>query len=77
MPGEKPEQLGDWDQNRLFLAEISGNFRCQDGGVDKFLQSENSVLYIDRENYAARQEELAGCRVLYLDEAYPYVVLGR
>lgn len=77
VPGEKPEQLGDWDQNRLFLAEISGNFRCQDGGVDKFLQSENSVLYIDRENYAARQEELAGCRVLYLDEAYPYVVLGR
>ena len=77
VPGEKPEQLGDWDQNRLFLAEISGNFRCQDGGVEKFLESKDSVLYIDRENYAARQEELAGCEVLYVDEAYPYVVLGR
>ena len=77
VPGEKPEQLGDWDQNRLFLAEISGNFRCQDGGVEEFLQSENSVLYIDRGNYGACQEELAGCQVLYLEEAFPYVVLGR
>ncbi|MCI8417888.1 MAG: phospholipid carrier-dependent glycosyltransferase [Lachnospiraceae bacterium] len=78
VPGEKPEQLGDWDQNRLFLAEISGNFRCKDGGVVAFLQAgPGCVIYLDRENYAAFAEELWDCEVLYLNEGYPYVVLGR
>ena len=78
VPGEKPEQLGDWDQNRLFLAEISGNFRCRDGGVAAFLEAEpGCVIYLDRENYAAFAEQLGDCEVLYLEEEYPYVVLGR
>ena len=35
VPTENPENLGTWDQNMLFLAEISGDFHCMDGGVEK------------------------------------------
>ena len=31
-PTENPENLGSWDQNMLFLAEINGDFHCMDGG---------------------------------------------
>ena len=66
--GEKPEQLGDWDQNRLFVAEISGNFRCMDGGVEAFVKAEDgSVLYIDRENYVIYEEMLQGYETLYIN----------
>lgn len=76
--GEKPEQLGDWDQNRLFLAEISGNFRCKDGGVEAFLEDpKNGVLYIDQENYVLYQEQLEGCTTLYMQEGYPYVLVEK
>ena len=76
--GEKPEQLGDWDQNRLFLAEISGNFHCLDGGAEAFLQAEEgSVLYLDRENYVKYQEQLAGYETVYLNPDYPYVLIQK
>ena len=74
--GEKAEQLGDWDQNWLFVAEISGNFRCKDGGVEAFLEAkEGSVLYLDRENYVEYQDVLTGYETLYQKEGYPYVLM--
>lgn len=76
--GEKAEQVGDWDQNWLFVAEISGNFRCKDGGVEAFLEAgEDAVLYIDRENYVEYEELLEGCETLYLHEGYPYVLVRK
>lgn len=76
--GEYPEELGSWDQNRLFLAEISGNFHCKDGGLQAFLKSEkDSVLYMDLEGFQAYGELLEGCEKLWLDSAYPYVLVGK
>ncbi len=37
VPGEDPAAIGDWEQNMLFVAEISGDFHCRDGGIEAFL----------------------------------------
>lgn len=29
VPGEDPAAIGDWEQNMLFVAEISGDFHCR------------------------------------------------
>lgn len=76
--GEKAEQLGDWDQNRLFLAEISGNFRCQDGGVEAFLEAnEDCVLYIETAYYEEYRKQLEDYEILYEDLKHPYFLLGK
>lgn len=78
--GEHPEELGKWDQNRLFLAEISGNFRCRDGGLEAFLESEKaSVLYLDLEDYLALEGQMEewGCERLWRDREHLYVLVGK
>ncbi len=68
---EKPENVGCWDQNMLFVAEIYGDFRCEDGGKDGFLAEKSpAVLYMTREQYEVCREELAGVEVLYENEGY-------
>lgn len=74
-PTEAPENLGTWDQNMLFMAEISGDYHCADGGVEAFLQEkEPAVLYLSREEYAQAREKLVTEQVLY--ENGSYLVLG-
>ena len=72
---EDPEEIGTWDQNMLFVAEISGDFHCEDGGVEGFLaEKEPAVLYLEQGQYAEAAEELQGVEVLYENEGY--VLLG-
>lgn len=78
--GEHPERLGEWDQNRLFLAEISGNFRCKDGGLEAFLESDRaSVLYLTLEDYLAYEEQMEewGWERLWRDREHLYVLVGK
>lgn len=76
VPGEDPADIGDWDQNMLFLAEISGNFRCTDGGVRAFLaEEEPAVLYVDAAHYAEYEGELTEAEVLFENGAY--LLLGK
>ena len=74
--GEDPGKIGSWDQNMLFLAEISGDFHCEDGGVEEFLkEKEPAVLYIDAAHYEEYQQELQAARLLY--ENGSYLLLGK
>ena len=55
----------------LFLAEISGDFHCEDGGVETFLnEKEPAVLYIDAAHYEEYEQELAGASLLYENGSY-------
>ena len=75
VPGEDPGEIGSWDQNMLFVAEISGDFHCADGGVEEFLkEKEPAVLYIDAAHYEAYRQALAGAELLY--ENGSYLLLG-
>ena len=59
----------------LFVAEISGDFHCADGGVEEFLkEKEPAVLYIDAAHYEAYRQALAGAELLY--ENGSYLLLG-
>ena len=76
VPGEDPEKIGNWDQNVLFMAEISGDFHCTDGGAEAFLkENEPAVLYIDAAHYEEHSRELAGIQVLCENESY--LLLGK
>ena len=71
VPGENPEKIGSWDQNMLFLAEISGDFLCENGGVEGFLhEREPAVLYIDAAHYEEYKQELSDASLLYENGAY-------
>ena len=75
VPGEDPSDIGSWDQNMLFVAEISGDFHCADGGVDDFLEEEDpAVLYIDAVHYEEYERELSETELLY--ENGSYLLLG-
>lgn len=72
---EDPEDVSSWDQNMLFMAEICGDFHCEDGGVEGFLsEKEPSVLYLEQGRYEAYAEELKDAEVLCQNEGY--VLLG-
>lgn len=71
VPGEDPEEIGSWDQNMLFLAEISGDFHCEDGGVEGFLKEKDpAVLYVDAARYEEYGQELSECEILYENGSY-------
>ena len=76
VPTENPDNLGDWDQNMLFLAEISGDFHCMDGGIEAFRnESKTAVIYMDRQRFIQYAEETERAEILYQTEEY--VLLGQ
>lgn len=71
VPGEHAEEIGNWDQNYLFVAEIRGDFHCEAGGLESFLdENGEAVLYIDRLNYEQNAEELQGLEILHENAGY-------
>lgn len=75
---ENPEQVGSWDQNMLFLAEIYGDFHCIDGGIEAFLKErDKAVLYVDSERYKAYNKELKETEVLYGNATEGYLLLSK
>ena len=71
VPTENPENLGTWDQNMLFLAEISGDFHCMDGGVEGYLtETEPAVLYLEQGQYEQYMDRFADVEVLCRNERY-------
>ena len=76
VPGEDPVAIGDWEQNMLFVAEISGDFHCRDGGIEAFLSEKgDAVLYVDRLDYEQNMDVLQNIEVLY--ENAGYLLLGK
>lgn len=75
---ENPEHIGSWDQNMLFLAEISGDFRCMDGGIEAFLKEDKeAVLYLNQGRYTEYAEKLKGIEILYGSPTEEYLLLGK
>lgn len=73
---QAPQEMEDgtvWNQHVRFMAEISGNFRCEDGGLREFLKDEDAVLYISRDWYNEYKSVLSQCEVIY--EKGNYVLL--
>lgn len=54
-----------WNQHVRFMAEISGDFKCQDGGVKAFLDEKEAVLYISKERFTENKNLLEDCEILY------------
>lgn len=76
VPTENPDNIGSWDQNMLFLAEISGDFHCMDGGVEAFEnESGTAVLYIAQEQYVQYEEELGDMELIHQTDQY--LLLGK
>ncbi|MGN0334353.1 MAG: ArnT family glycosyltransferase [Lachnospiraceae bacterium] len=75
---DAPQEMEDgtvWNQHVLFMAEISGDFRCEDGGTAEFLKADDAVLYITKERYAQKEAILAECEILF--EKGSYILLLR
>lgn len=78
VPGEDPTNIGEWDQNMLFLAEISGDFHCEDGGIEGFLREDDrAVLYVDRLHYEENIEALQNTEVLHENAGYLLLENGK
>lgn len=71
VPGEDPATIGTWDQNMLFVAEISGDFHCEEGGIKAFLSdNDRAVLYVDRLDYEQNIEKLQNLEILHENAGY-------
>lgn len=63
-----------WEQAELLMAELSGDLRCEDGGVEAFLASaDDALLMVDTYFYEMYAEKLEAYPVLYQNE---YILLG-
>lgn len=62
-----------WNQHVRFMAEISGDFKCRDGGVKAFLKDDGAVLYISKERFAEKEHLLEDYKILY--EMGNYILL--
>ena len=64
---DAPQEKADgtiWNQHVRFLAEISGDFRCKDGGTETFLKDKDAVLYISKDRYEEKKESLQEYTIL-------------
>ena len=67
------KENASWEQAGLLAAELSGDLRCCDGGVDAFLASTTPALIIvDPETYETRMESLSPLEIIYENE---YLIL--
>lgn len=63
-----------WEQAELLMAELSGDLKCQDGGIKAFLQEKGEVLLaVDPYFYEMYKEQLADYPIFYENE---YMLLG-
>lgn len=64
-----------WEQSGLLMAELSGDLKCEEGGVKAFLQAPSPVLLIvDPYYYDVYRFELKDLKVVYQNE---YLILCR
>ena len=65
---EAAQEIADgtvWNQHVRFMAKISGDFKCQDGGAEAFLKEKEAVLYISQDRYAQWEESLETHEILF------------
>lgn len=70
---DAPQEMEDgtiWNQHMRFMAEISGDFRCKDGGAAEFVKDKDAVLYISRERYEEKKDLLQQYKILAEKENY-------
>lgn len=65
---EAPQEMEDgtvWNQHVRFIAKISGDFKCQDGGIKVFLEEKEAVLYITKDRYIQWEALLENHEILF------------
>ncbi len=67
--GEDGSSIEYWTQDNMLLAELSGDYKCMDTGLDGFLKdsSTNPVLFIRTDYYNALSSNnvLDNCKIVY------------
>lgn len=64
-----------WEQAGLLMAELSGDLKCEEGGVSAFLdETDSALLIVDPEYYGKYEAQLSGLDVVYQNE---YIVVGK
>ena len=64
-----------WEQAGLLMAELSGDLKCEEGGVSAFLdETDSALLIVDPEYYGKYETQLSGLDVVYQNE---YIVVGK
>ena len=62
-------EQGVWENDYVFYAETSNDFRCCDGGVKAFLQNHDGLLLLDKDLWDTYSKELTGYVILE-DDSY-------
>lgn len=74
---DAPQEMEDgtvWNQHLRFMAEISGDLHCEDGGTEEFLQGGEALLYISAGRYEEKKAQLSGCETVYETDQYKLLV---
>ena len=64
-----------WEQAGLLMAELSGDLKCEEGGVEAFLEAPGSALLIvDPAYYEKYEAQLSELETVYRNE---YIVVEK
>ena len=66
----KPE---NWEQADILVAELYGDCHCQYGGIERFLETPGSVIYITRD-YLEEDERLSAFPVVAENDRYALLI---
>lgn len=60
-----------WEQGGLLMAELAGDLKCEEGGVQAFLgEPENALMIVDPYFYGIYRNDLKDKKILYRNEFY-------
>lgn len=63
-----------WSQSRLLLAEITGDLKCEDGGIEEFIKNkETSILITTKEVYDKNKDAIRSETVLIEEDGYTII----
>lgn len=58
-----------WEQGGLLMAELAGDLKCEEGGVEAFLkEAEDALLIVDPFFYNSYKTDLGGLDIIYQNE---------
>ena len=63
--------LSKWEQADILVAELYGDWRCKDGGIDSFTkESKESVLLISKKQYDKNKDQLNKYNIVKQNSKY-------
>ena len=66
--------LSKWEQADILVAELYGDWRCKNGGIDSFTkESKESVLLISKKQYDKNKEQLNKYNIVKQNSIYYFL----